>query len=85
MEKKKGTKGNERIDWRRKSSRIRNLCTVMVFVDQDLGTGVNKKRDTGDPNLEWNKGALFAVTHVYILSYKAALGSKNWAKTKPSK
>ena len=49
----------------------------MVFVDQDLGTGIHKKRDTGDPNLEWNKGALFAETHVYILSYKADLGSKN--------
>ena len=22
-------------------------CSVMVFVDQDLGTGVNKKKDTG--------------------------------------
>ena len=62
----------------------------MVFVDQDLGTGVDEKRDTGDTSLEWNKGSLFAEKHVYISSYKAALGSKKkkektWAKTKPSK
>ena len=49
---------------------------VTVFVDQDLGTGVDEKRDAGDPSLEWNKGALFAEMHVYISSYKAALGSK---------
>ena len=30
----------------------------------------------GDPSLKWNKGALFAEMHVYIVSYKAALGSK---------
>ena len=48
----------------------------MVFVDQDLGTGVDEKRDTGDTSLEWNKGSLFAEKHVYISSYKAALGSK---------
>ena len=48
---------------------------VMVFVDWDLGTGVDEK-DAGDPSLEWNKGALFAEMHVYISSYKAALGSK---------
>ena len=53
-----------------------NLWAVTVFVDWDLGTGVNKKRDVGDPSLEWNKGALFAKTHVYISSYKAAFGSK---------
>ena len=52
----------------------------MVFVDQDLGTGVNEKRYTGDPSLEWNKGALFAEKHVYISSYKAALGSKKQTK-----
>ena len=46
----------------------------MVFVDWDLGTGVDKK-DAGDPSLEWNQGALFAEMHVHILSYKAALGS----------
>ena len=45
------------------------------FVDWDLGTGVDEK-DAGDPSLEWNKGALFAEMHVYISSYKAALGSK---------
>ena len=48
---------------------------VMVFVDWDLGTGVDEK-DAGDPSLKWNKGALFAETHVYISSYKAALDSK---------
>ena len=45
---------------------------VTVFVDQDLGTGVNGKRDTGDPSLEWNKGTLFVGMHVYISLYKAA-------------
>ena len=49
---------------------------VTVFVDWDLGTGVDEKKDAGDPSLKWNKGALFAETHVYISSYKAALGSK---------
>ena len=48
----------------------------MVFVCWDLETGVNEKRDAGDPSLEWNKGALFAEKHVYISSYKAASGSK---------
>ena len=48
----------------------------MVFVYWDLETGVNDKRDAGDPSLEWNNGALFAEKHVYISSYKAALGSK---------
>ena len=36
---------------------------VMVFVDQDLGTGVDEK-DAGDPSLESNRVALFAETHV---------------------
>ena len=59
---------------------------VTVFVDWDLGTGVDEEKDAGDPSLKWNKGALFAETHVYISSYKAALDSKkNWGKTKPSK
>ena len=49
---------------------------VMVLVDWDLGTGVDEKKDTGDPSLKWNKGALFAEPHVYISSYRAALGSK---------
>ena len=49
---------------------------VTVFVDWDLGTGVDEKKDAGDPSLKWNKGALFAETHVYISSYKAALDSK---------
>ena len=48
----------------------------MVSVDRDLETEVNEKRDAGDPSLEWNKGALFAEMHIYISSYKAALGSK---------
>ena len=38
----------------------------MVFVDQDLGAGVDEK-DAGDPSVEWNKGALFAETRLYIL------------------
>ena len=58
------------------------LLIVMVFTDQDLGTGVEEKRDTGDPSLEWNKGALFAEMHVYISSYKTALGSKKKKKSK---
>ena len=49
---------------------------VTVFVDWDLGTGVDEKKEAGDPSLEWNKGALFAVTHVYVSLYKAASGSK---------
>ena len=48
----------------------------MVFVDQGLGTGVDEKKDVGEPSLKWNKGALFAEKHVYISSYKAALSSK---------
>ena len=47
----------------------------MVFIDRDLGAGVAKKKDAGDPSLKWNKSALFAEMHVYISSYKAALGS----------
>ena len=43
----------------------------MVFTDQDLETGVDEKRNAGDPSLEWNKGTLFAETRVYISSYKA--------------
>ena len=70
------------------SFRMEWLCLVTVFVDWDLGTGVNKKRDAGDPSLEWNKGVLFEDIHVYVSSYKAAIGSKKkkkkktWAKTK---
>ena len=48
---------------------------VTVFVDRDLGTAVDKKRDAEDPSLKWNKGALFAETHVYISSYKAVFSS----------
>ena len=54
--------------------------SVIVFVDRDLGTGVNEKRDAGDPSLQWNKSALFVEMHVYIYSYKAALGSKKKKK-----
>ena len=77
------------------------IIFVMVIRDQwpllilyqglhrrDLGTGVDEKKDAGDPSLEWNKGTLFAETHAYISSYKAASGSlkkKKWAKTEPSK
>ena len=57
---------------------------VMVFVDWDLGTGVYEKRDAGNPSLEWNKGALFAEMHVYISSYKTALGSKKKIEQKQS-
>ena len=52
------------------------LQGVTFFVDRDLGTGVDEKKDAEDPSLKWNKGALFAEMHVYIVSYKAALGSK---------
>ena len=63
--------------WKQFSTHARTaLLIVMVFTDQDLGTGVKEKRDTGDPSLEWKKGALFAEMHVYISSYKTALGSK---------
>ena len=48
---------------------------VTVFVDLDLRNGFDNKKEAGDPSLEWNKGALFAEMHVYISSYKAALGS----------
>ena len=58
--------------------------SVTVFVDWDLGTGVDEKRDAGDPSLEWNKGALFAEKHVYISSYKAVLGSKKKIEQKQS-
>ena len=43
---------------------------VTVFVDQDLGTGVEEKKDAGDTSLEWNKGTLFAETHAYISAIK---------------
>ena len=43
--------------------------TVTIFIDQDLGTGVDKK-DEGDPSVEWNKGTLFAEMHAYISSIK---------------
>ena len=40
---------------------------VTVFIDKDLGTGVDKKKDTGDPSLKWNKGTLFvAACALYI-------------------
>ena len=54
----------------------------MVFTDRDLGTGVDEKRDAGDPSLERKNGALFAEMHVYISLYKAALGSKKKKKKK---
>jgi len=57
----------------------------MVFVYWDLETGVNEKRDAGDPSLEWNNGALFAEKNVYISSYKAALGSKKKKKRSKNK
>ena len=57
---------------------------VTIFVDRDLGTGVDEKKEAGDPSLEWNKGALFAEMHVYISSYKAAIGSKKKTVQKQS-
>ena len=48
----------------------------MVFVDWDLQTGVDKKKDAGDPSLKWNKGTLFMAVCAYILLYKEALGRK---------
>ena len=53
---------------------------VVVFVGRDLRNGVDEKKEAGAPSLEWNRGALFAKTHVYISLYKAALGSKNIEK-----
>ena len=53
----------------------------MVFIDRDLGSGVDEK-DAGDPSLEWNKSTLFAEINAYISSYKAALGSKKLSKNK---
>ena len=53
---------------------------VTIFVDRELSNGVDEKKEAGDPSLEWNRGALFAKTHVYISLYKAALGSKNIEK-----
>ena len=50
---------------------------VTIFVDWDLGTGVDEKKEAGDPSLEWNKGALFVAECAYISPYKEALGSKN--------
>ena len=50
---------------------------VTVFLERDLGAGVDEKKDAGDPSLKWNKVALFAKTHVYISLYKAALGNKH--------
>lgn len=46
---------------------------VPVFVDLDLGTGVDENKDAGDPSLKWDKGALFPEMHGYVSSYKAAL------------
>ena len=45
---------------------------VLVFVDWDLGTGVEEK-DARDPSLKWDKGALYAEMHGYVSSCKAAL------------
>ena len=44
----------------------KKIFIVTVFVDWDLGTGVDEKREAGDPSLEWNKGTLFAEMHAYI-------------------
>ena len=50
---------------------------VTVFVDRDLGMGVDEKKEARASSLEWNKVALFAKMHVYISLYKAALGNKH--------
>ena len=42
---------------------FKTSVSIMVFVDWDLGTGLNEK-DTEDPSLDRNKVALFAETHV---------------------
>ena len=39
---------------------------VTIFVDRDLGTGVDEKKEAGDPSLEWNKGVLFAEMRLCI-------------------
>ena len=58
---------------------------VMVFVDWDLGTGVDEK-DAGDPSLKWNKGALFAKNACFYIFIQGSFRQyKNWGKTKPSK
>ena len=44
--------------------------SVTVFVDWDLRTGVNEKKEAGDPSLKWNKGTLFAEMHACISSIK---------------
>ena len=63
-----------------------NQCNVTVLVDRDLGIGVDKKKDAGDPSIEWNKGALFAETACsYIFIQGGFRHLKNWAKTKPGK
>ena len=46
---------------------------VTIFVDRDLGTGVNEKKDTGNPSLKRNMGSLFAEMHAYISSIKGLL------------
>ena len=39
--------------WKQLSTHARTtLLIVMIFTDRDLGTGVEEKRDTGDPSLE---------------------------------
>ena len=55
---------------------------VTVFLERDLGTGVDEKKDAGDPSLKWNKCALFAEAHVYISLYKATLRIKKLRKNK---
>ena len=60
--------------------------SIMVFIDQDLGTGVKKKKDAGDPSLKWNKGTLFAATHTYVSSIKWLFSHlKEWHSTSCNK
>ena len=56
--------------------------SVVGFADRDLGTGVDEKKDAGDPSLECNKGALFVAACADIPPYKEALGSKNKVEQK---
>ena len=43
---------------------------------------MDEKKEAGRVPTSRNKGALFAETHVYVSSYKAALGSKKKKKSK---
>ena len=44
----------------------------MVFIDLGLGTGVDEKKDAGDPSLEWNKGTLFVAACALYISIQGS-------------